>query len=72
MTTLHIHRARFQPATCYRVGGIEEAHWVEHPARRTLRTFCCRRKRIAANLNVQSYYDGDYFTCKPGTGCKKG
>lgn len=72
MIAIHIHRARFQPATRYRIGGIEEAIWIRHPKRRTLRTVCCRTHRIAGNLRVQSHYDGDYFTCRPGAGCKAG
>lgn len=69
--TLHVHRARDQPATRYLVGGIPEVIEVTHPDRRLLRTSCCKKRRIAANLTVQSYYDGDYFHCKPGTGCRR-
>jgi len=30
----------------------------------------CDRRRIAANLIAHAYYDGTYFYCRRGTGCK--
>lgn len=69
--TVHLYRATHQRATRFRVelgerGGI----WIKNPRRRPLPTVCCRKRRIAVNLNVQVYYDGCYFSCRPGTGCR--
>lgn len=71
--TLHVFTVRRQPATRYLVdplgdGGI----WIRNKPRTLLRTVCCKRLRVAANVAVQVYYDGVYASCRPGAGCKKG
>lgn len=68
--TVHLYRATHQRATHYRVELGKRGVWLNNPARRPLATVCCRKRRIAANLNVQVYYDGCYFSCRPGTGCR--
>lgn len=72
MTDVHIYRLPHQSATRYRVDmGDDRPLILRNPRRRLLPTTCCRRHRIAANLNVRAYYDMHVFTCKPGTGCRK-
>jgi len=69
--TVHLYRAPFRSALRYRVElGDGRGITIRNPRRRPIRTVCCRKRRIAANLNVQVYYDGCYFSCKPGTGCR--
>lgn len=69
----HIHHATEQPATRFAIeaGGTRRT-WIKFPARHPLWCRKCRRKRWAANLTAQVYYDGTYFSCKPGKGCKAG
>ena len=69
---VHLYRAAPRSALRFRVEldhgrGIT----IRNARRRPLPTICCRKRRIAANLNVQVYYDGCYFSCKPGTGCQR-
>ena len=68
--SVHVLTAAMQPATRYRVGGIDMTIWIRHSPRQPLFARCCKRRRIAKNLVVQSYYDGDRFTCRRGKGCK--
>ncbi len=70
--TLHIHRARAQPATRYRIALLDNMSiTIRHRRRCQLYADCCRSKRIAANLTVQVYYDMLRFSCRSGTGCKR-
>lgn len=70
MTRVHVHRAKDQPATRYVVELGDHRFTVINRRRTMLPCFRCRRKRRAANLFVHAYYDGTYFFCKPGKGCK--
>ena len=68
---VHLYRATPQRATRYRVQLDATSIIIRNPKRRPLQTVCCRKRRIAGNLNVQVYYDGHYYSCRPGTGCRK-
>lgn len=75
--SLHIRRAERQRATRYRVtvshgDNIYKLYTiiVRNPDRRTFKTVCCAKRRIAKNLNVQVYYDATYYSCMPGFGCR--
>lgn len=75
--TLHVYRARDQPATRYSYtldmsDGTASTGWVRHRRRTQLHCFKCRKRRCACYLTAHVYYDGTYFFCKPGKGCKHG
>ncbi len=69
--TVHVYRARDQPATRYRVE-LAVGHSITIRTRRLsrLHTMCCKRVRIAGNCVAHVYYDGVYFFCRKGCGCK--
>lgn len=76
--TLHIYRAKDQPATRYWVdlstwknGRITRNGFWVRCKRRALR-YChkCGKQRWAAYLTVHCYYDGTYYFCQKGKGCK--
>ena len=67
--TLHIYTAAFQPATRYRVPGIDR--WFHSKRRTLIWCRCCKRRRQARNVHLQVYYDMTNAWCKPGKGCKK-
>jgi len=70
--SLHIYRAKDQPATRYVVDYDPiKPFTIRNPKRRTLRAHCCRKRRIAANLIARVYYDGTYFFCRKGKGCRE-
>lgn len=71
MPNVHVHRAEDQPATKYVIWLDENKVNVTNPRRRVFYCFRCSRPRIAANLIVHVYYDGIYYFCKPGKGCKR-
>jgi hypothetical protein len=50
--------------------GHENGTTIRQPARRLLSCFKCRTKHRAENMIAHVYYDGVYFFCKPGKGCK--
>lgn len=67
--TLHVYKARAQPATRYRVSlGATRGIVVRHKPRTPIRCFTCRKRRWAANLVVNVYYDGVYYFCADGKG----
>ncbi len=68
MSTLHIHRAKDQPATRYQVPGV---HIVFTTKPRSL-LYCsdCLLRRRAENLIVHAYYDVTYVFCAEGKGCR--
>ena len=69
--SLHIYRASDQPATRHRVDlGDLGARWFTYPAHKRFWTHCCDQRRYAKNLIIHVYYDGSYFFCKTGKGCK--
>lgn len=71
--TLHVYRVKAQPATRYTIDlGVHGQHTFEIKPRAPIWTHCCKRRRYARNLVVHVYYDGNYFFCVPGHGCKRG
>jgi len=65
----HFYSAPLQPATG-RVVFDDEGHWFNGwPGNRLLWCGCCRKRRLAKNCVVQSYYDGLYIWCAPEKGC---
>lgn len=73
--SIHVYRATGQPATRFVLDiGFDKPHrlWTRNPPHRPLWCRKCRRRRWAANLIAHAYYDGTWFTCKPGKGCKAG
>jgi hypothetical protein len=76
--TLHVFRAKDQPATHYRVdlstivNGKHKRNgfWMKNPNNRLLHTMCCKKWRPAKNLIAHSYYDGTWFYCRSNKGCK--
>jgi len=69
--TLHIFRARSQPATRFQYDmGNGLVFRTRYRRRRQLWANCCERRRYAANLVAHVYYDGTWFYCRPDKGCK--
>jgi hypothetical protein len=72
--TLHIYRARDQPATRFSyvldLPGGPKTCWIVNRRRTLLPCFTCKRRRRACNLTAHVYYDATYFFCKQGKGCK--
>lgn len=71
MTEVHVYSATKQNATRYTVALLDHVFIVQN--RRRCRIRCCRCKKLrwAAYLHVQVYYDGSYYSCKPGRGCRQ-
>lgn len=67
---LHVYKAATQPATRFRVHVGDRSFTVKHADRARLPCSRCRRRRWGVNLIARAYYDGTWFTCKPGKGCK--
>ncbi len=68
--TLHVFRAKSQPATRYRVDFGNFSSTTRHKRRTQLWANCCKRRRYAAYLVAHVYYDGIWFYCRPSRGCK--
>jgi hypothetical protein len=68
--TIHIFTANRQPATRYVVHVGDHRFTMRCRRRTQIRCFSCGRHRWAAYLTAQVYYDGVYFHCKAGHGCK--
>ena len=66
MSTVHVYRARAQPATSYHT---DLGTLATNPAHRVFCCFKCRKNRYAKNLVVHAYYDGTRFYCSPEKGC---
>lgn len=69
MSNVHIYTTGWQPATRYRVPGMD--HVFTSGPRSIVWVSCCKRKRIAANVSLQVYYDMTNASCRPGKGCKR-
>ena len=71
---LRVYKAELQPATRFllAVPGKKKRVWFRNKAKRRLPAQCCRKLRLAANLDVAVYDDGIWFFCKDGKGCKVG
>lgn len=74
VSNVHIFRAKDQPATRYSytldIGKRVETHWITNRRRKVLFCFTCKQRRWACNLTAHVYYDGVYYFCKKGKGCK--
>jgi hypothetical protein len=68
--SLHIYTTHCQPATRYEDHNIDPPHTFTHPGNSLVWCHCCEKRRPAKNAVVQVYYDGMYFWCAPGKGCK--
>ena len=76
--TLHIYQAEDQPATRYWVdlstmknGRVKrDGFWVRCKSRALRPCSKCCKKRWACNMIAHVYYDGAYFFCKRGKGCR--
>lgn len=71
MTAIHVYRAKGQPATRFHIE-IDDGRriWTRIKPRATVPCSCCRRRRWAANATASVHYDGTWFYCRPGKGCK--
>ena len=66
--TVHIYTAPWQSAAKYRVPGI--THLFKTPPRSLVFVGCCRKKRHAANVELQVFYDLTRARCVVGKGCR--
>ncbi len=66
--TLHIYTADWQRATRYRVPDMDHVFTTKPHA--PIWVDCCKRRRIAKNVELQVYYDMTRARCRKGTGCK--
>ena len=67
---LHIYQAKGQPAIHYIDYNTGMKCTVANPPKMLLPTACCRKKRRASNLTAHVYYDGIWFYCIEGKGCR--
>jgi hypothetical protein len=74
VSNVHIFRAKDQPATRYSVTldmpKGPETMWFVCRRRKLFFCFKCKQRRWAGNLTAHVYYDGIYYFCKKGKGCK--
>jgi len=68
---IHVFRANDQPATRFAIDLGGTRLWTRFRRRTPLPCFKCKRRRWAANLVAHVYYDGTYFYCRPGKGCRR-
>lgn len=68
--TLHIFRAKSQPATRFKTDFGSFVAWTRYKRRTQLPANCCKKLRWATHLFAHVYYDGTWFYCRPGRGCK--
>lgn len=68
--TLHIYRAREQRATRYTVDLDGKLLTICNRRRRLFHCHKCKRLRWATNMSAHVYYDGVYYSCRAGKGCK--
>jgi hypothetical protein len=71
VSAVHLYTTKNQPATYYRFSWGSGFVTMLNPPRRLLRCQKCNKRRWAAHCVVQTYYDGTYYWCAPGHGCKK-
>jgi hypothetical protein len=70
--SLHLYTRPHQPATQITVHVFDEAPKTFRYRRRDVaRASCCKARRWMGYLTVQVYYDGWYFWCRPGRGCRR-
>jgi hypothetical protein len=74
VSNVHIYRAKDQPATRFKVvldmPSGTRTMWLKNADRCPIRCFKCRKRRWAVNMIVHVYYDGSYYFCRKGKGCK--
>lgn len=68
--TVHVYWREHQPATRFVVEAGEHRHTFQYRRRATAQASCCGKRRWLAYLTVQVYYDGHYYWCRDGRGCK--
>ncbi len=69
---VHIYRANDQPATrFFDVNVGPHGRWFRCRRRRMWRTDCCGKRRWAAHVRVQVYYDHIHRFCADGRGCQQ-
>ena len=73
MNAVHIFTAPSQPGTRDRIEGPpgKRGFIIRHSPRSLLWCYSCRKRRWAANVTVQVYYDCTLATCRQGKGCRK-
>ncbi len=72
--TIHVYKAKDQPATKFvtivQTPFMKHRVWTRYKARMLLPCHLCHKFRWAMNMYAQVYYDGVYFRCATGKGCK--
>ena len=68
-SAVYIYAAPGQPATRYVDRTFDKLYWTTCKRRKLLYCHECDKRRIAANLRVQVYYDHTRVFCAPGKGC---
>jgi hypothetical protein len=67
---LHLYARPDEPATRYNAGApVGETFWINHNPRRQMWCHRCGRKRWAARLRVQVYYDLTRVYCADREHC---
>lgn len=66
MGDMHLFRTDAQPLTCYRDPTFERSRWSRTNPRQLAYCHKCRRRRWAAKLSIQIYYDCSYVFCTGG------
>lgn len=67
---VHIYRAKSQPATRFKTDFGNFSMTTRYKRRTQLWANCCKKRRWATHLFAHVYYDGTWFYCRPGRGCK--
>ena len=70
MTSSHVYRAPFQPATQWVDRHVDPPITFSGSPHRRIFVLCCLRRRQARFCVVQSYYDVATYWCAEGKGCK--
>lgn len=68
--SFHIYTMPLQPATRFVDNNMSPPMTFESGPRKLWCARCCNVLRIAANLEVQVFYDDVRFWCRKGQGCK--
>ena len=70
MSEVHIYTAPREAATWFIDRTFDPPTLGGYAPYALLWAHCCGKRRRAANLVVQCFYDGRNFWCAPGKGCK--
>jgi hypothetical protein len=68
--SIHVHIARNQLATVHAVDIGNDVLICTMRPRQLVWCIMCKQRRRASNCIVHVYYDGSYFFCRKGKGCK--